>query len=93
MPDAVEAATLKDSDGLRLKLSRLQLRMRRRILESGFGYLTQTTLNGEVYLRCTIMNPLTDLKHLETIVGELKRIGPHLWDELATTENDGSSDD
>ena len=93
MPEAVEAATLKDSDGLRLKLSRLQLRMRRRILESGFGYLTQTTLNGEVYLRCTIMNPLTDLEHLETIVGELKRIGPRLWDELATTENDGSSDD
>ena len=39
------------------------------------------------------MNPLTDLEHLETIVGELKRIGPHLWDELATEENDGSSND
>ena len=45
-------------------LDELQLAARRRVLQSGEVYLTQTRLEGRVYLRCTIMNPLTERRHL-----------------------------
>ena len=41
------------------QLNQLQLKLRRRMLDSGFAYLTQTCLDGHIYLRCTLMNPLT----------------------------------
>ena len=65
-----------------VKLSQLQLRLRRAMLESGFGYLTQTSLHDEIYLRCTIMNPLTDASHLAEIIEKLRQIAPVLWGEL-----------
>ena len=69
------------------QLSQLQLRLRREMLESGFAYLTQTCLDGQIYLRCTIMNPLTDRSHLDQIVSELTRIGPSIWLALTQTES------
>ena len=73
------------SDTASLKLSQLQLRIRRTMLESGFAYLTQTSLNGHAYLRCTIMNPLTDVSQLSKIINEMNRVGPLLWAELQET--------
>jgi len=69
------------------QLSQLQLRLRREMLESGFAYLTQTCLDGQIYLRCTIMNPLTDRSHLDQIVSELTRLGPSNWLALTQTES------
>jgi len=60
------------------QLNQLQLRLRRAMLDSGFAYLTQTSLDGRIYLRCTLMNPLTGLSHLEQIVNELARLGPEI---------------
>jgi L-2,4-diaminobutyrate decarboxylase len=69
------------------QLSQLQLRLRREMLESGFAYLTQTCLDGQIYLRCTIMNPLTDRSHLDQIVSELTRLGPSNWRALTQIES------
>ena len=60
----------------------LQWAIRRRLLESGFAYLTQTRLNDAICLRSTIMNPLTQEKDLLEIVAEIKRVGAELSSEL-----------
>ena len=79
LPDGERSIAKLTGEGNCLKLSQLQLRLRRKMLESGFGYLTQTTLNDDVYLRCTIMNPLTNRSHLKELLAELRRIGPNIW--------------
>ena len=82
LPQMLRQASTQSADSGSLKLSQLQLRIRRNMLESGFAYVTQTSLNGQVYLRCTIMNPLTDELELSKIVTEITRVGPTLWSEL-----------
>ena len=82
VPEGVRGeSTFSEEEG-KLKVSQLQLRLRRAMLESGFGYLTQTSLHDDIYLRCTIMNPLTDESHLSELIAELQRIGPGLWADL-----------
>jgi L-2,4-diaminobutyrate decarboxylase len=81
-PEGVQRDGNLASDACKSKVSQLQLRLRRAMLESGFGYLTQTSLHDGIYLRCTIMNPLTDESHLAELTAELRRIGPSLWSEL-----------
>jgi len=81
-PEGVQRDENVASDECKLKVSQLQLRLRRAMLESGFGYLTQTALHDHIYLRCTIMNPLTDESHLAELIAELRRLGPSLWSEL-----------
>ena len=81
-PEGVQSEENLASDECKLKVSQLQLRLRRAMLESGFGYLTQTALHDHIYLRCTIMNPLTDESHLAELIAELRRLGPSLWAEL-----------
>ena len=56
-------------------LNRLQLQLRRHLLETGRVYLSQTKLNERIYLRSTLMNPLTQKLHLEQILTEVKRGG------------------
>lgn len=82
VPEAARSRCGQQTEADRLRLSQLQLRLRRAMLESGFGYLTQTTLQGDVYLRCTIMNPLTEATHLTELLTELSNLGPGLWAEL-----------
>ncbi|MCA9174159.1 MAG: aminotransferase class I/II-fold pyridoxal phosphate-dependent enzyme [Planctomycetales bacterium] len=41
------------------QLDELQWSLRRRVIQNGAAYLTQTKLDGRCYLRSTIMNPLT----------------------------------
>ena len=81
-PEGVQRDENLASDECKLKVSQLQLRLRRAMLESGFGYLTQTALQDQIYLRCTIMNPLTEVSHLAELLAELRRLGPTLWSEL-----------
>ena len=85
LPEMLTRQSGDTSDAASLKLSQLQLRIRRAMLESGFAYLTQTTLSGNAYLRCTIMNPLTDESQLSKIITEVNRVGPLLWTELQET--------
>lgn len=60
----------------------LQWAIRRRLLQNGFAYLTQTRLHGAICLRSTIMNPLTQERDLLEIVAEIKRVGEELASEL-----------
>ena len=56
-------------------IDQLQLQLRRQINRGGDAYLTQTIIDGRVYLRSTIMNPLTDGSHLRAILQALRRCG------------------
>ena len=45
--------------------------LRKRHLAKGSGYLVQTEFDGRVWLRCTLMNPLTEHQDLEQMLSEL----------------------
>lgn len=62
-------------------VDRHQLWLRRRLLEQGAAYLTQTRIDGRIYLRATIMNPLTDSAALDCILRSLREeSGQHAAD-------------
>ena len=42
--------------------------LRQRHLEEGAHYVVQTRFNGAVWLRCTLMNPLTEPEDLEAML-------------------------
>ncbi|MGZ8251995.1 MAG: pyridoxal phosphate-dependent decarboxylase family protein [Methylophilaceae bacterium] len=49
-------------------LNRHQADLRQQIVQSGAFHLTQVELNGELWLRCTLMNPFTQVEHLDTLL-------------------------
>ncbi len=53
----------------------LNLEVRARVLNRGNFYLSQTTLNGKVYLRCTFMVPYTNDATLTDLLDEISEIG------------------
>ena len=48
--------------------------LRKRHLAEGSGYLVQTEIDGRIWLRCTLMNPLTEQRDLEDMLAELDAI-------------------
>jgi L-2,4-diaminobutyrate decarboxylase len=64
------------------QIDQLQLRLRRRLLEQGAAYLTQTRMDGRIYLRSTIMNPLTDSDALDRILQAMRESGRELEREM-----------
>ena len=56
-------------------LNVLNSKIRAKMLDKGDFYLVQTTLRGDVYLRVTLMNPLTKAIHLSLLLSEIERIG------------------
>ena len=48
-------------------------RLRARHLRDGASYVVATRLNGEAWLRCTFMNPLTELEDMRTMLDEFER--------------------
>jgi len=52
-------------------LNKLNRQIRQSILEEGEFYIVQTELNGNVYLRVTLMNPFTTEKQLEELLDTL----------------------
>lgn len=42
--------------------------LRRRLLHDGSFYIVQTTLNGKVYLRVTLLNPRTTVDHINNLL-------------------------
>ncbi|HET9933090.1 MAG TPA: aminotransferase class V-fold PLP-dependent enzyme [Polyangiaceae bacterium] len=54
------------------ELNALQRRIRNEVLRSGRYYLVQTTLRGAVYLRTTIINPLTSDADLSELLQTLR---------------------
>ena len=57
--------------------------LRKRHLSEGSGYLVQTEFDGRVWLRCTLMNPLTEHRDLEEMLGELDALLQVVIDEQA----------
>lgn len=55
-------------------INRLNSQIRKKSLENGDYYFVQTELQGEVYLRVTLMNPFTEKVHLASLLEEIKRI-------------------
>ena len=53
-------------------LSRLNEKLRRKVVESGQYYIVQTRVHGETWLRTTLMNPLTRQEDLEGILREIR---------------------
>ncbi|WP_231373987.1 pyridoxal phosphate-dependent decarboxylase family protein [Aureivirga marina] len=49
-------------------------KIRQKLIENGDFYIVQTTLNGKVYLRLTLMNPFTELKHLEILLEDILKL-------------------
>ncbi len=56
-------------------INELNKAIRASILSQGKFYLVQTLLNGQVYLRTSIMNPLTKVEHYSLLLEEIKRLG------------------
>nr|WP_293845401.1 aminotransferase class I/II-fold pyridoxal phosphate-dependent enzyme [uncultured Arsenicibacter sp.] len=52
----------------------LNSRIRQRLLEEGRFYIVQTTLNGNLYLRISIMNPLTTTGDLDALLDEIRGV-------------------
>jgi len=55
--------------------NQLNLRIRRTLLEKGDFYFVQTELNGQLYLRVTLMNPLTTINHLNELLNSIIETG------------------
>lgn len=53
----------------------LNRQIRRELIESGEFYIVQTMFNGTGALRVCVMNPLTELQHLEDLLASIRRIG------------------
>lgn len=50
--------------------------VRERLRRDRFAYLTGTTLEGRRVLRCTFINPLTELSHFEQVLDRLDALAP-----------------
>ncbi len=54
------------------ELNELNKRLRSDLLEQGKFYIVQTTLNGNVFMRTTIMNPKTTSKNFNLLLDEIE---------------------
>jgi L-2,4-diaminobutyrate decarboxylase len=59
-------------------LNRLNSQIRQRLLADGRLYIVQTTLRGQVYLRVSLMNPLTTTEHLHELLAAIVAGTPEL---------------
>ncbi len=56
-------------------LNELNSSIRKQLLQEGKFYIVQTTLKENVYLRVSLMNPLTTENDLNALLDEIERIG------------------
>ncbi|MEL6484311.1 MAG: aminotransferase class V-fold PLP-dependent enzyme, partial [Bacteroidota bacterium] len=60
------------------RLSTINAQIRQQLLEEGEFYLVQTKLHGLQYLRTTLMNPFTELAHLEKLLRKIIKLAEHI---------------
>ncbi len=56
-------------------LNDLNSLIRKRLIEEGNFYIVQTMLKDDLYLRVTLLNPLTEIRDLEALLEEIERLG------------------
>ncbi len=60
-------------------LNKLNTAIRKQLLQEGSFYIVQTTLKEIVYLRVSLMNPLTTETDLNALLDEIERIGNQIF--------------
>jgi len=63
------------------QISDFQLRLRQAVVRSGEFYLVSSSIDGENYLRTTLINPLTTIEHLRDLLGSLRQHARRLLEE------------
>ncbi len=61
-------------------LNALNRAIRAKLRDEGRFYIVQTEVKGNLYLRCALMNPFTDITHLEALMAEIRKVGQGLLD-------------
>jgi L-2,4-diaminobutyrate decarboxylase len=59
-------------------LNKLNSLIRLKLIERGDFYIVQTSINNNVFLRVSIMNPLTTIEHLRALMAEIESIAYEL---------------
>ena len=59
-------------------LNALQGSIRQQLLQQALFHLSQVTIDGQTWLRCTFMNPYTQQTHQEDLLRNIQRIGDSL---------------
>jgi len=60
------------------RLNRLHSNIRRTLVQEGKFYITQTELDGRIWLRVTVMNPLTTSEDLQDLIKEVKQVAARI---------------
>ncbi len=68
VPDKMRNATLQQQN-------QFQADVRRTLIRSGDFYIVQTTLDGKICLRLTMMNPITTKDHLDQLLIRIREVG------------------
>ncbi len=55
-------------------LNVFQDKLRNELLKEENFYIVKTQLNGKLYLRCTVINPLTEITHLSKLLDDIRDI-------------------
>ena len=64
------------------EVSELNEKIRNQILIEGNFYIVKTQLNGETYLRTTIMNPFTSNKSFELLLNKIEKTGSQITERI-----------
>jgi L-2,4-diaminobutyrate decarboxylase len=59
-------------------LNKLNSLIRQKLIERGDFYIVQTSIRGDIFLRVSIMNPMTTIGHLKELITEIEAIGSSL---------------
>jgi L-2,4-diaminobutyrate decarboxylase len=61
-----------------ISLNRINSEIRDRIIKEGYFYIVQAELNGKIWLRLTIINPVTSMDNLKALLKRVLEIGEEL---------------
>ena len=61
-----------------IALNRINSEIRDKIIKEGSFYIVQVELNGKIWLRLTIINPVTLMEHLKELLKRVLEIGRKL---------------
>jgi len=61
-----------------VSLNRINAAIREKIIKDGLFYIVQAELGGKVWIRLTIINPVTSIKDLQELVQLIKKTGSEI---------------